>query len=182
MNKKYSLAIFSAILISALLVGCSGGAPANEQPAAAPQSQSAVNLNDDIVSASAEVVAGKWANLAFMMGAPKVDILVEEGNIVKAGDVLALFPNDALPQTIINANADLIIAKSALDNLLIVDTALAQTVIALRNAEEEYNQAFNYRKTLNGLITSEEIVTKKKDTPFGQIEVQEIKKNGGLRG
>jgi multidrug resistance efflux pump len=179
MNKKHSLAIFRVILISALLVGCSGGAPANEQPAAVPQSQSAVNLNDDIVSASAEVVAGKWANLAFMMGAPTVDILIEEGNKVKSGDALALFPDNALPQSIINAKADFIIAQSALDNLLIADTALAQTVIALRNAEDDYNQAFDYRKTLNGLITSEEVVTKKKNTPYGQIEVQEIKKTEG---
>ena len=179
MKSKFSLVLINAALLCALVVSCGGGAPESGQATPAPESQPTVNLNDNTVSASAEVVAGKWANLAFMVGGPKVDILANEGNTVKAGEILALFPEDAIPQTIINAKADLITAKSALDNLLIADTALAQTVIALRDAEDAYNQAFNYRESLNGLITSEEIITKKKNTPFGQIEVQEIKKTEG---
>jgi multidrug resistance efflux pump len=179
MKSKFSLVLINAALLCTLVVSCGGGAPESGQTTPVPESQPTVNLNDNTISASAEVVAGKWANLAFMVGGPKVDILVNEGNTVKAGEILALFPEDAIPQTIINAKADLITAKSALDNLLIADTALAQTVIALRDAEDAYNQAFNYRESLNGLITSEEIITKKKNTPFGQIEVQEIKKTEG---
>ena len=179
MKSKFSLVLINAALLCTLVVSCGGGVPESGQTTPVPESQPTVNLNDNTVSASAEVVAGKWANLAFMVGGPKVDILVNEGNTVKAGEILALFPEDAIPQTIINAKADLITAKSALGNLLIADTALAQTVIALRDAEDAYNQAFNYRESLNGLITSEEIITKKKNTPFGQIEVQEIKKTEG---
>ena len=179
MKSKFSLVLINAALLCTLVVSCGGRAPESGQTTPVPESQPTVNLNDNTVSASAEVVAGKWANLAFMVGGPKVDILVNAGDTVKAGEILALFPEDAIPQTIINAKADLITAKSALDNLLIADTALAQTVIALRDAEDAYNQAFNYRESLNGLITSEEIITKKKNTPFGQIEVQEIKKTEG---
>lgn len=179
MKNKFNLVFISAVLLCAVVVSCGGGAPEREQTDSVPESPPAVNLNDDIVSASAEVVAGTWANLTFMVGGPKVEVLVSEGRKVKAGEVLALFPEDAMPQTIINARADLILAKSTLDNLLIADTALAETVIALRTAEDAYNQAFNYRESLNGLIVSEEIVTEKEDTPFGPIEVKKIKKTEG---
>jgi len=178
-KNKFSLVFISAVLLCALVVSCGGETPESGQTAPVPESQSTVNLNDDIVSASAEVVAGTWANLTFMVGGSKVEILVNEGKKVKAGEILASFPEDAIPQTIINARADLIIAKSTLDNLLIADTAIAQTVIALRTAEDAYNQAFNYRESLNGLIVNEEVVTKKEDTPFGPIEVKEIKKTEG---
>jgi multidrug resistance efflux pump len=174
MKKNYGWVLFSATLIVVLLVGCSGSA-ASEQLTAEPQPQSLINVSDDIVSASAEVVAGKWANLAFMVGAQKVDVLVKTGTTVKSGDVLASFPEDVLPQGIANAKADLLIAQKSLDDLLNTDTALAQSVIAVRDAQKAHDKAFDYRDSLNYLITYKETVIKKENTPFGVIEVPTIK-------
>jgi multidrug efflux pump subunit AcrA (membrane-fusion protein) len=176
MNKKNISIIFSWLLIAAFLMSCGGGATVSEQPASVAQPQSALNLNDNMVSASAEVVAGQWANLAFMVGAQKVDVLVKTGTTVKSGTVLASFPEDALPQVIANAKADLLIAQKSLDDLLNTDTALAQSVIAVRDAQKVYDKAFDYRDSLNYLIEYTETVIKEEKTPFGIIEVPTIKK------
>lgn len=177
MKKQISLMLTGILVTSLILAGC-GSTSANERIAAESATESVpfVNVNDDIVSASAEVTAGKWANLAFMLGGQKADVFVKVGDRVKSGDVLASFPEDMLPQTIINAQADLILAQKSLDDLLKADTALAQAMIALRNAKESYDKAFDYRDSLKYKITIEEVTTEIKRTPFGKIEIPKIKR------
>lgn len=162
------------ILVLSVLVTACGAMTGNTEPAQADP-QPVIALNDDVVSASAEVVAGKWANLAFMLGSERVNVSVKVGDKVKAGDVVAFFPDDALPQAIINAQADLLLAQKALDDLLDKNTALAQAVIAVRDAQKAYDKAADYREGLNGLITYKETVIKKEKTPFGTIEVPVVK-------
>jgi multidrug resistance efflux pump len=162
------------LVLSALLTAC-GAMTGNAEPVQAEDTQPLININDDIVSASAEVVTGKWANLSFMLGAERVNVSVKAGDKVKAGAVIASFPDDALPQGIINAQADLILAQKSLDDLLDTNTALAQTVIVLRDAQKAYDKAVDYRDGLNGLITYKETTIKKERTPFGVIEVPVVK-------
>jgi multidrug resistance efflux pump len=155
------------LVLSVLIVGCTSISGSADTAVATPQPL--LNVNDNVVSASAEVVAGKWANLSFMVGAQKVDVLVKAGDDVKEGDLLASFPENELPQSIITAKADLIIAQKSLDDLLKADTALAQAVITLRNAQETYDKAANWREELNGKIHIKEIRYKKignKSYPF----------------
>ncbi|NTW12177.1 MAG: HlyD family efflux transporter periplasmic adaptor subunit [Anaerolineales bacterium] len=161
------------LVLSALVTAC-GAMTGNAEPAQADP-QPLITLNDDVVSASAEVVAGKWANLSFILGAEKVDVAVKIGSKVKTGDVLASFPDDALPQGIINAQADLILAQKSLDDLLDTNTALAQMIIAVRDAQKAYDKAVDYREGLDGLITYKETVIKKENTPFGVIEIPTIR-------
>lgn len=174
-------------MLSAFVAGCGvstetvvpavdDSKPAIEDPKPAVEdSKPLIDINDDVVSASGEVVAGKWANLAFMVAAEKVNLLVETGNDIQEGDVLALVSDDALPQAVINAQADLILAQKSLDDLLDTDTVLAQTAIALRDAQKAYDDAFDDRDELNELITYKETVIKKQRTPFGVIEIPTIK-------
>lgn len=161
------------LILSGLVTAC-GAMTGSAQPVQA-ETQPPIAVADDIVSASAEVVAGKWANLSFMLGSEKVIVSVKTGDKVKAGDVIASFPDDALPQGIINAQADLILAQKSLDDLLKTDVALAQTAIVLRDAQKAYDKAADYRKGLNGLITYKETTIKKEQTPFGTIEVPVVK-------
>jgi multidrug resistance efflux pump len=170
---KPMLKFMNLLLLSALIAGC-GGVTSSTEPAA-ENPQPLLNVRDDVVSASAEVTVGKWANLAFMLGAERVTISVKAGDTVKRGDVLAFFPDDTLPQSLINAQADLILAQQALDDLLDTDTALAQAAIAVRNAQEDYDQAFKYRDSLNYLQTYTETIIKKENTPFGVIEVPKVR-------
>lgn len=172
MAKNILFGVIGTIVLAVFAAGCSAPADGAEP---SPEPQPFLNINDDIVSASAEVVAGKWANLSFMLGAERVNVLVGTGDRVKAGDVLAVFPEDALPQSLINAEADLILAQKSLDDLLDTDTILAQTVIAVRDAKSNYDQALKYRDNLNYLQTYTETVIEKEQTPFGVIEVPKIR-------
>jgi HlyD family secretion protein len=69
---------------------------------------------------------------------------------VKVGDnipedfVMAFLERTSLPQSVIMAEADLADAQKTLDDLLTSDTARAEAVIALRDAQEAYVKADNY--------------------------------------
>lgn len=165
------------ILISMFVSAC-GSASNNAEQTSAPQP--ILDIDDDIVSASAEVVAGSYANLSFALGGSNVEVFVKAGDSVKEGQVLASFPDEFLPQAIISANADLILAQDALEDLLVVDTALAQAVISLRAAQEAYEDAVDHRESLNEEITYKEVTTKIENTPFGKIEVPKVKEYTGF--
>jgi len=88
-----------------------------------------------------------------------VDVRV--GDSVKAEDVIAELEKTSLPQSVIMAEADLASAQKALDDLMSSNTAQAEAVIALRNAQEAYVKAENWRAELNGKINIKKIVYKK---------------------
>jgi len=144
------------LVLSVLVVGCN--ATAGNTEVSTPTTQPLVNLNDNIVSASAEVVAGKYANLAFMLGAERVNVLVSTGDEVSEGDTLALFPENALPQAIVNAQADLILAQKSLDDLLSSNIALAQAEQNLAIAKQAVKDAqkdvtkLDYRRASDDLL------------------------------
>ncbi len=139
MQNKVVYKIASLVIVLAFVAACGTAPEAGET--STTDSQPLITINDDVVNASAEVVAGKYANLAFMLGTERVNILVENGGKVKAGDVLALFPEGALPQAIINAQADLILAQKSLDDLLNSNVALAQAEQNLANAKQAVEDA-----------------------------------------
>ena len=70
MTGNIVLRIVSLIIISVFVVSC--GATSETSDVSSANSQPLVSINDNIVSASAEVVAGRYANLAFMLGAERV--------------------------------------------------------------------------------------------------------------
>jgi len=65
---------------------------------------------------------------------------------------LASLNKSSLSQTIILAEADIVSAQKALDDLLNSDTARLQAVQAVDDAEEDYQRAYNWRMKLNGKI------------------------------
>ena len=124
------------------------------------------------IGATGTVRAQQTAVLIWQ-AAGTVDVVnVKVGDNVPAGFVMAYLSKTSLPQSIILAEADLASAQKSLDDLLNSDTARAQAVIALRDAQEDYDRAFNWRRELeNDRITVKEIVYKKR---FG-ITVPEVK-------
>jgi len=94
------------------------------------------------------------------------------GDNVPAGYILAYLSKTSLPQSVILAEADLASAKMTLDDLVNSDTALAQSVIALRDAQEKYDTAYNWRRELdNDRITVREITYKR----IGTIQIPQVK-------
>ena len=74
------------------------------------------------------------------------------GTMSLVTDVLASLDKASLNQSVILAEADLASAQKALDDLLNSDTARAQAIRTLDDAETAYTKAYNYRMGLNGKI------------------------------
>ncbi|HKJ38802.1 MAG TPA: efflux RND transporter periplasmic adaptor subunit [Anaerolineales bacterium] len=127
------------------------------------------------IGATGTVRAKQTAVLVWQAAGTVDTVNVQVGDNVPAGFVMAYLDKTSLPQSIILAEADLASAQKNLDDLLNSDTARAQAVIALRDAQEVYDRAFNWRRELdNDRITVKEIVYKKR---FGMTipEVKEYK-------
>jgi HlyD family secretion protein len=103
------------------------------------------------------------------------DVHTSVGDSVSAREVLAELSKTSLPQSIILAEADLVNAQKALDDLLNSNTAQAQAVVALRDAQEAYEKAENYYDSLFKPYEYDRIVYVRKQTPFGMKRIPEIK-------
>jgi HlyD family secretion protein len=79
-------------------------------------------------------------------------VSVSVGDKVSRDEVLATLDKASLNQSVILAEADLASAQKALDDLLNSDTARAQSLRTLDDAEKAYTKAYNYRMNLNGKI------------------------------
>jgi HlyD family secretion protein len=95
------------------------------------------------------------------------------GDAVETDNVLAALEKTSLPQNIIQAEADLISAQQALDNLLgSAETETASAAIALREAQEAYEDALTYRERLNYEVEYEVLASWSRiDTPMGKMKI-----------
>ena len=128
------------------------------------------------IGATGTVRAKQSATLIWQAAGTVNTVQASVGDEVQAQDVLASLAKTSLPQTVIMAEADLADAQKALDELLSSDTARAQAVIALRDAQTDYDRAVNYRTELNGRIKIRKIVYKK----VGNRQIPEIKEYKGF--
>lgn len=110
-----------------------------------------------MVGATGSVRAAQSATLNWQTGGTVEKVNVQVGDQIQKGDALASLSKASLPQNIILAEADLVSAQKALDDLTNSDTARAQAVIALKSAQDAYDKANNYRKSLDGLIDIQEV-------------------------
>lgn len=106
-------------------------------------------------------VRAKQSAVLIWQAAGTVDTVnVKVGDNISADFVMAFLEKTSLPQSIILAEADLASAQKDLDALINSDTALAQAAITLRDAQEVYDRAYNWRQELNGKYHIKEIVYK----------------------
>ena len=113
------------------------------------------------IGATGTVRAKQTAVLIWQAAGTVDEVKVNVGDPVKANDVLASLKKTSLPQSVIMAEADLINAQKSLEDLQNSDTARAQSVIALRSAQDAYDKAANWRDELNGKITIRTVTYKK---------------------
>ncbi|MFN8412706.1 MAG: efflux RND transporter periplasmic adaptor subunit [Anaerolineales bacterium] len=104
------------------------------------------------VGATGTVRAKQSATLLWQTSGSVGSVNVAVGDRVSRGDVLASLDQQSLNQGIILAQADLVSAQQALDNLMNSDTARAQALRTLDSAQTAYDKAYNYRKGLSGRI------------------------------
>ena len=113
------------------------------------------------IGATGTVRARQTAVMIWQAAGTVDTVNVKVGDNVPADFVMAYLTKTSLPQSVIMAEADLVTAQKALDDLLNSTTAQAQSVVALREAQEVYDKAANWREELNGKIDIKEIRYKK---------------------
>ena len=96
------------------------------------------------IGATGTVRAKQTAVLIWQAAGTVDTVNVKVGDNIPADFVMAFLEKTSLPQSVIMAEADLVDAQKALDDLLSSDTARAEAVIALRDAQEAYVKADNY--------------------------------------
>jgi HlyD family secretion protein len=102
-----------------------------------------------IVGATGSVRAAQSASLAWQINGTVGNVNVKVGDQVNKSAVLADLDSSSLPQNVIQAQANLVSAQKALQDAA-SNTASAQAAIDLKNAQDAYTKAFNYRVSLNG--------------------------------
>jgi HlyD family secretion protein len=113
------------------------------------------------IGATGTVRARQTALLVWQAAGTVDTVNVKVGDNIAEDFVIAYLDKTSLPQSIIMAEADLASAQKTLDELLSSDTARAEAVITLRDAQEAYDKAANWREELNGKIHIKRIVYKK---------------------
>lgn len=113
------------------------------------------------IGATGTVRAKQTAVLVWQAAGSVDTVNVKVGDNIPADFVMAYLAKTSLPQSIIMAEADLASAQKELDNLLNSDTARAEAVIALRDAQEAHDKALNWRLELNGKIHMKKIIYRK---------------------
>ena len=96
------------------------------------------------IGATGTVRAKQTAVLVWQAAGTVDAVNVKVGDNIPADFVMAFLEKTSLPQSIILAEADLADAQKALDDLLTSDTARAEAVIALRDAQEVHAKAEYY--------------------------------------
>ncbi len=109
------------------------------------------------VGATGSVRALQSAVLDWQTSGTVAQVNVKVGDTVKKGDVLAQLDMSTVPQNIIQAQANLVSAQKALQDAY-SGTASAQAAIALKDAQDAYKKAYDYRTSLNGKQWIEEVV------------------------
>src|SRR5512143_3815912 len=136
---KYKLLI-GLIALSLLMTACStSGKAATETPAATPTAAA-----DGAIVAEGRVEPVRDAEIAFNASGVISEVLVKEGQAVKQGDPLIRLGDESDTQYAA-AQLALVSAQKALNDLKsTAGTDLAQAVIDLKDAKEEYNDAEDY--------------------------------------
>ena len=113
------------------------------------------------IGATGTVRAMQSAVLIWQAAGTVDTVNVKVGDNIPSDFVMAYLAKTSLPQSVIVAEADLADAQKSLNELMSSDTSRAQAVINLRDAQEAFDKANNWRIELNGKIHVKKIVYKK---------------------
>lgn len=145
-------------VVAVVLVGFFLASRGNRNKQSIYQTEKAVKGDlTAVVGATGSIRAAQSASLAWQTSGTVDKVNVKVGDVVKKDDVLASLESTSLPQSIILAEADLVDAQKALDDLMKSDTARSQAAIALVSAQDAYDKAKTYRDSLNGKIDLQKI-------------------------
>jgi len=148
-NKKITIpAAIVLVLVGIWLFGRSGPTVSQYQTVPLERGQLVAT-----VGATGTVRARQSATLTWQTNGTVDSASASVGDRVAAGAILADLLPTSVSQNIILAQADLVTAQQALDDLKASDTARAQAYLTLISAQDAYTSASDYRKSLNDPYT-----------------------------
>ena len=100
--------LFVLVMLVVGLAACSSTPQSTPTPAASTASVPAM------VSASGKVLPSRWANMSFQVGGQLLDLNVEAGDALKAGDIIARLDDADAKLAVAQADAALAIAQAQL--------------------------------------------------------------------
>ncbi len=169
----WGVAIILVVIVALILAGRGRGSPSSRYQTM-PLQRGELTAT---VGATGSVRAAQAAVLNWQTSGTVAQVNVKVGDTVKKGDVLASLDMGTVPQNIIQAQANLVAAQKALQDAY-SGTASAQAAIDLKNAQDAYKKAYDYRTSLNGKQWIEEVVI----TYVGGQQVPVIKWHRGYPG
>ena len=138
MKHKFLIAVV-VLSLGLLVTACGGSGAATATPEEIP-----VVVADDTIIAEGRVEPVSYAEIAFSTSGVVSEVLVKDGQAVKKGDALVRI-GDESDTNYAAAQLELVTARQALNDLQnTAGSDLAQVVIDLKDAKEEYEKADNY--------------------------------------
>lgn len=145
MKKRFYELIMLLIVFTLALTAC--GSPA-EPPITAETVPTGASDSSVVVIAEGHLVPARDATIIFQGVGTVVDVSIRVGDKVKQGQVLSRIGSES-DAAYAAAQLELVNAQQALDDLLnSSDLELAQAVIDLKAAQEEYDEAEDYLRYL----------------------------------
>jgi len=127
------------------------------------------------VGATGTVRAAQSALLNWQTTGTVDAVNAKVGDSVREGKVLASLAMNSVPQSVIQAQANLVSAERALQDVMSM-TSSAQAAIALKETQDAYKKAYDYRLGLNG----EQWIREVRIKYVGGQQIPEIKWRKGL--
>ncbi len=144
MKGKVIFGVLAVVLTGLIIAACSGGnpMPGTETPTLLPPV-----IADSAVIAEGKVVPVQYAQAGFPQAGMVAEVLVVEGESVKAGDVIARLDGTERAEAAVAASKlELLSAEQALDDLYSnAEVAKAAAELRLATAEQELEKATNRR-------------------------------------
>ena len=162
------IGVVAAVIVIAAFFAFSGGGeePVLYQTLPVEQGDLAAS-----VGATGSVRARQTAVLTWQTNGIVGSVNAVIGDDIPADFELASLDKTSLSQGIILAEADLVSAERALEDLLESNTALLEAQKVVDRAEEAYKKAYNWRVELNGKIDIKETYYDQ----FGNLRVKEYR-------
>lgn len=141
--KKWMWILIAAIVVIAVILGIVFVVRRQSQSQlGALQTQPAeMGTLSASVGATGTLEARQSAGLSFALSGRVGTVGVKLGDQVAEGDILASLDPTSLPQQVVAAQADLVNAQKALDDLLKSDVPRANAQLALANAQKAFDNA-----------------------------------------
>ncbi len=129
--------LIGLLLLAVALAACGSPAPTTLPPTAAAATNPAPTVQPASV-AEGRLLPLQVTTLSFGTGGPVVEVLVNEGDVVQAGDVIARLKSDALRAALAEAEAALAVVQAGQTNYrasLAVQIAAAEAELAAAQAQ-----------------------------------------------